>query len=397
MDDKVVKGENQSDGRWIQVSVGLSLLTFIGVVVSIFMTAFQDFECKPATIENPLHSSPFGDSAVNKQPLGPFEPVIPGVMAGTTRPRLVLATEPYWTPYTFIDPRTGLSEGVVVDVAKGMSKLCDLDITVTQTKWTECWADQAMGPGLVNGDYHACMTYTHSKGARDRQMEFSHGLVRNSKPAGLLVRLNDDGAPEIDGNHNLNGTKIVHVNSWAPTEDGLGFVQNQCTGERFSGYTMIPSSAENPNDDALGKLLDGTADAMWVFVDQSEHYRRAGCVAGDPNKKSSFPDWDCAKWAGFGTKFAFIQTGLFDHAHNGTTFTASKKGSGLNEIINPCMERFMQTKEYYEICAKHGVAVDCYPNTFFPKEYSIKNTPVWEMKTKDLPTSCTDGYCACPM
>lgn len=76
---RVVKGENQSDGRWIQVSVGLSLLTFIGVVVSIFMTAFQDFECKPATIENPLHSSPFGDSAVNKQPLGPFEPVIPGM------------------------------------------------------------------------------------------------------------------------------------------------------------------------------------------------------------------------------------------------------------------------------------------------------------------------------
>lgn len=96
-------------------------------------------------------------------------------------------------------------------------------------------------------------------------------------------------------------------------------------------------------------LGDSAADAMWVYVDQSEHYKNAGCIAGNPNKTSSFPDWDCAKWAGFGTKFAYIQTGLHSHAYNGTTLAMSKKGSGLNEIVNPCMERYMRTKEYYEV------------------------------------------------
>lgn len=75
----------------------------------------------------------------------------------------------------------------------------------------------------------------------------------------------------------------------------------------------------------------------------------AGCIADDPNKKSASPEWDCAKWAGLGKKFAFIHTGQFGHSVNGSTLTISKKGSGLVDIINPCMNRFMQTEEYYKV------------------------------------------------
>eukprot|EP00241_Pyramimonas_parkeae_P005889 CAMPEP_0114243542 /NCGR_PEP_ID=MMETSP0058-20121206/10846_1 /TAXON_ID=36894 /ORGANISM="Pyramimonas parkeae, CCMP726" /LENGTH=396 /DNA_ID=CAMNT_0001356391 /DNA_START=69 /DNA_END=1259 /DNA_ORIENTATION=- len=396
MAEKDVEGGTRSDGRLIQVAVGLALLSFFGVIVSIALTASQDFECTPIATDSSTNAEDANGGSTGGF-LSLLEPYLPGIMAGKTRPKLILSTEPNWPPYAFINPQTGNNEGMATDLAKGMAKLCNFDVVITQTKWTECWVDQAAGQGLLNGDYHACMTYTHSKGARDRQMDFSHALLKNNQPAGLLVRLNDDGTPEIDGKHNLDGKKVVHVNGWTPDEDGLGFVLNECSGERFSGYEIFPSSTENPNDDALSKLLNGTADAMWVFVNQDKHYKNAGCDAGNPNKQSSSPDWDCAKWAGFGKKFAFIQTGMFSHAHNGTTFTVSKKGSGLNEIVNPCLDRFVETKEYYEMCVKHGLDYECFPNSYFPEEYFTRNAPVWELPTKDLQTKCEDGYCACPV
>ena len=47
---------------------------------------------------------------------------------------------------------------------------------------------------------------------------------------------------------------------------------------------------------------------------------------------------------GFGTTFAYVQTGILEHSYNGTTLTISKKGSGLADIVNPCIQSFMQTK-----------------------------------------------------
>lgn len=99
--------------------------------------------------------------------------------------------------------------------------------------------------------------------------------------------------------------------------------------------------------------MGSDADAMWVYVDQGENYKNAGCIVHDPVKRSTSLDWDCAKWAGFGKKFAFVQTGQLGHAINGTTLAVSKKGSSLNDIINPCMDRFMQTEEYYKVRAQY--------------------------------------------
>ena len=103
------------------------------------------------------------------------------------------------------------------------------------------------------------MTYTHTAGQRNRFVDFSNGILKMNKPAGLIVRMNQtSGEPEIDGTSNLKGKKVVDVVGWAPTNDGLAIVENRCTttGEkrgRFLGYTIITPTVDtgNANDDAL--------------------------------------------------------------------------------------------------------------------------------------------------
>lgn len=89
------------------------------------------------------------------------------------------------------------------DVAEGMAKMCGWDLTVVQTSWDQCWDDGKLGQGLLNGNFHGCMTYQHSHGERERHAEFSDGFLEYRKPAGLLVRLDANGEPEINGNDNL--------------------------------------------------------------------------------------------------------------------------------------------------------------------------------------------------
>ena len=99
-------------------------------------------------------------------------------------------------------------------------------------------------------------------------MEFSNAILKNDRAAGLITMLNKDGTPKVDPNSNLSGLKIVDVNGWAPTEDGLGMVTNSCTGEKFIGYEVItPPTAKNANDAAMKMLRDGKADAMWIYAD----------------------------------------------------------------------------------------------------------------------------------
>ena len=113
------------------------------------------------------------------------------------------------------------------------------------------------------------MTYTHTAGQRNRFVEFSHGILKSNKPAGLLVRMKD-GKPEIDPKSNLKDIKVVDVKGWAPTNDGLNFVKNTCTKEPsyFLGFDMITpedsykskstkKTYTNANDISLAMLLDG--------------------------------------------------------------------------------------------------------------------------------------------
>jgi len=194
-----------------------------------------------------------------------------------------------------------------------------------------------------------------------------------------------DGCPFVDGGSDLTGKTVVDVAGWAPTADGLNFVENKCTGKKFSSkYTLIAGAGERPNDVALELLLNGTADAMFVYADQAKNYQ----CKGEESKT-----WNCSMWDGFGKTFAYVQTGQMGHAANSTTLAITKKGSGVDDLINPCLVKFMKTEEYYDICKKHGFEGICYRNSFFPEDQ--KDLEEWQKETDEHGGTCSIGYCPC--
>ena len=105
-------------------------------------------------------------------------------------------------------------------MARGIADNSDVEIVLTETRWGNCWADGAIGPGASGGWFHGCMTYTHTRGQRPRFMEFSKSIVAANKPAGLLTRMTG-GVPAVNGDSNLANKKVADVNGWAPTSDTL--------------------------------------------------------------------------------------------------------------------------------------------------------------------------------
>ena len=92
--------------------------------------------------------------------------------------------------------------------------------------------------------------------------------------------------------------------------------------------------------------------------------------------------------------FAYIHTGMFGYAHGGTTLSLHRKGSGISAILNPCIAKFKLTKEYYDVCVENDLVHSCFNNEFFPAVADQHAAP-YETKTKDLTTTCADGYCSC--
>jgi len=56
---------------------------------------------------------------------------------------------------------------------------------------------------------------------------------------------------------------------------------------------------------------------------------------------------------------------MTDFLINSTTLTMSKIGSGLANIVNPGIRKFLKTKDYFDICVKYDLLDLCYPNEFF--------------------------------
>merc|ERR1712048_1376182 len=215
----------------------------------------------------------------------------------------------------------------------------------------------------------------------------SDPILDVNKPAGIITRL-VDGVPHVNGLSDLAGKKVAEVTGWAPTPDTLALSTSKCTGKPFRGYEMIspvvPDGA-NANDVSMKMLLDGEVDALWIYGDQAHLYQCGDGVS---------PDWNCSLWKGFGTKYAYIQTGMITYAVAGTTLTMSKKGSGIPAIVNPCIEKFLATESYYEICKKHDVVSSCFRNQHFQTEEPPPKP--WEIQAPNLKTTCADGYCPCP-
>lgn len=189
------------------------------------------------------------------------------------------------------------------------------------------------------------------------------------------------------------------MTGWAPTSDTIPFCVNSCNnGTKYGAPTMVAStpasgaSSGNANDDALTKLMNKEVDAMWVYADQARNYNCTYSLS-----KGIVPSWNCTLWAGFGTQFAYVATGLNGHAQNGTTLTMSRKGSGIPEIINPCIQKYMESEDYFKVCKQFGVAGHCYPNKYFDAHYAETHMYPWDYDTKSQPSSggCSSGYCQC--
>merc|ERR1719235_602576 len=116
--------------------------------------------------------------------------------------------------------------------------------------------------------------------------------------------------------------------------------------------------AKGANDRALLAVLEEKADAMWIYGDQAMNYQ---CSEGTDEE-----GWNCELWKGFGTTFAYLQSGMYGWMHNGTTIAMTKKGSGVAEYLDDCFEKFRHTKEFYEVCKAdhhgHNELNVCIPN-----------------------------------
>jgi ABC-type amino acid transport substrate-binding protein len=302
---------------------------------------------------------------------------------------LKLAADTNYPPYAFAT-ETGELTGFGPDIANGMKELCpELNIEVVKTRWSDCWTSSGLGNKLDSGEVDACMTYTHTRGIRNKFAEFSGGILDVNKAAGLMTKLNEDGTPKVTGHDDLSGKIVADVAGWAPTADGLDFVENKCTHKNYaSDYILrMAQSKINPNDLALTWLLNETVDAVFLYSDQAKNYKTA-CKMGLPTT------WNCANWKSFGKKFAYVQTGQFGYVHNGTTLALAKKGSGVAAKLNPCLDKFMQTAAYYGLCVKHGFVDSCYPNKFFPGAGDIK-VQEYNKPTKEHTGDCSSGYCPC--
>ena len=78
----------------------------------------------------------------------------------------------------------------------------------------------------------------------------------------------------MDGQSSLSGINVGDVVGWAPTADVLSISTNQCTGDNFSGFTLVENNetSASENDAALKQLLDGDVDALWICKYLTNHH-----------------------------------------------------------------------------------------------------------------------------
>mmetsp|Transcript_43761 Transcript_43761/g.47451 ORF Transcript_43761/g.47451 Transcript_43761/m.47451 type:complete len:379 (-) Transcript_43761:164-1300(-) len=324
----------------------------------------------------------------------PQSPPLPGVSQKST-PKVILAQALDYPPFTTIGDDLSVS-GFSPEFAKSLEKVCDIEIVLAETNWDECWTStkpEVIGRGLAEGTFHGCTAYTGTAGVRQRYLEFSAPINSMNKAAGILTRL-VNGIPVVDGSSNLSGITVGDVTGWAPTADTLAITKNMCTGESWTGFTFhdeendpLYNNSTLPNDMALSFLLNGSFDALWIYADQVASYK-AACDE-DPNQP-----WDCSLWSSLGTDFAYIQTGIYDYMIYGTTLAISKKGSGLKDTLDPCINAFIQTEDYKDLCMKWGLESSCFQNEFF--DTADAAVEPYSLPTSELTTTCADGYCPCP-
>jgi len=320
------------------------------------------------------------------QPVSPDGKIVLSLMFGVKYP-----------PYSYWDTDPGAPDqhsGIGRDVAEEVCNMCNLECIFTVDLWENCWKGNEPGQGLEGGWYHACATYTNQY-QRQWSLEFSDSFLNVNKPAGILARLDDNGKPAISpSSSDLTGKKICDVAGWAPTIKTLAYSQNDCDGDKlFTGYEVVIPEEDGP-DASMKLLLDGKCDGVYMYADMVDSRVPAKCNGCA---------WDAELYSHLGKKYAWVHTGVNDHMANGTTLTMSKKGSGVPELINPCIQKMMKTEKYYDICKKYNLTSECYANEYFPKDihkhpYAMENDErMAKCNAEGISEvcQCSAGYCGC--
>jgi hypothetical protein len=333
------------------------------------------------------------------------EPPLPGIMPGKSAAKVLLGFD-IWAPMVEVDPADSSKlSGFGPEFVYLMNDMCPtLDIHLVHDAWDRMWSDtfdaaadatvSRLGEGTAQGYYHAGATYTHIKGTRNRMGEFGWAITKPSdQPVGVITRL-ESGRPVISSSESLGGQRVVDVAGYAPTEDTIDDVFNHCASPPTPLATAdepvewVPAGAIG-NFAAMAALKEKRADAMYVYADQAQN-----CIASCANGFSACTDTECRNWDGLGEEYAYIHTGLKTN-FNGTTIAFSKKGSGIHDVINPCIQKVMETEQYFHLCKKFNHLAGCYANQFF--EGGTADTKVWDNNHKERTDSytCADGYCTC--
>ena len=110
----------------------------------------------------------------------PPSPPLPGISNSGTSPKVILAQALDYPPYTSLGDDLSIS-GFAPDFARGLKEVCDIDITLVESEWNQCWGSNKIGNGLISGHFHGCTAYTGTKGVRERYLEFSKPILAMNK------------------------------------------------------------------------------------------------------------------------------------------------------------------------------------------------------------------------
>jgi len=233
-----------------------------------------------------------------------------------------------------------------------VTRVCD--ICGLQCDWVledhqNCWTTSGyVGVGLSAGYFDSCNAF-QSTARRLLGVDFSDSIAL-PRPAGILTRLDAAGNPVVAPGSDLSNVVVAIVGGWATAARSIGYVTNECTGEKFNasplnGYlTLTPADPYSGPDAAMSALVNGEADALYMYDHMVED--RQGCTHVGCN---------ATLWNGLGTQYAWIHTGILNYQVNGTTLSMTKKGSPLNAAINPCIRQAMRSRFYPELCVRASI------------------------------------------
>jgi len=319
----------------------------------------------------------------------PADPRVPGVLPGSVKAHVLLGMAPDYPPYTSWSGTPLELGGFNLDFAALMEPICGIKVDFILSAWSRCWTakpdymyfpeiTEYVGEDIKEGIVHGCTAYTHTKGERGLSLEFTHSILGGLKTAAILTRF-DNGVPVVSPSlYNYTGVKLGDVAGWAPTSDTFSFNMNTCAGKQF--FTEDPFlTVADGNGPAINALLDGTFDALYIYSDQINNFINSGDALAN----------------GFGTTFGYIHTGLNGWSYNGTTLAISKRGSGLKDVLDPCIYKVSQTQNYTDMCESYWSPSACIQNQF---SSGSSATAYWyddAMSARTDAHTCADGYCTC--